>query len=210
MIDTFTPSIALTTLKVPMLMIPKARVLAGIIAFSLATLAASADDLTPAEAALQAPVQNASVTAFQLQRYLMKRMPELKVPATASEWNTQASAMRAHILDDIIYHGWPREWIDAQPRFEQTAVIETDHGYRLRKFRYEIVPGFYSSAILYEPSTISGRAPAILNVIGHEQMGNAVEYEQKRCINFAKRGVLALSLSWMGFGELSQPENGHD
>ena len=191
-------------------MTPKARFLAGIIALSLVPLPASADDLTPAEAALQAPVQSASVTAFQLQRYLMKRMPQLKVPANASEWNTQASALRAHILDDIIYHGWPREWIDAQPRFEQTAVIDTNYGYRLRKFRYEIVPGFYSSAILYEPSTISGRAPAILNVIGHEQKGNAVEYEQKRCINFAKRGVLALSLTWMGFGELSQPENGHD
>jgi hypothetical protein len=37
-----------------------------------------------------------------------------------------------------------------------------------------------------------------------------VEYEQKRCINFAKRGILALSLGWPGFGELSQPENSHD
>jgi dienelactone hydrolase len=188
----------------------KGRLLVGIIACSFAAVLAFADDVPPADAALQAPVQNASVTAYQLQRYLMKRIPELKVPSSSSEWNSQASALRSHILDDIVYHGWPREWIDAQPRFEQSAVIETDHGYRLRKYRYEIVPGFYSSAILYEPDTIAGRAPAILNVIGHEPNGNAVEYEQKRCINFAKRGVLALSLTWMGFGELSQPENAHD
>ena len=88
--------------------------------------------------------------------------------------------------------------------------METGKGYRLRKFRYEIVPGFTSTAILYEPEVIQGRVPAILNVIGHEPNGNAVEYEQKRCINFAKRGMLALSLSWIGFGELAQPENAHD
>ena len=192
------------------MIIHKERLLVGIIACSFAAVLAFADDLRPADAALQAPVQNASVTAYQLQRYLMKRIPELKVPSNTSEWNGQASALRSHILDDIVYHGWQREWIDAQPRFEQSSVIETNHGYRLRKYRYEIVPGFHSSAVLYEPDTIAGRAPAILNVIGHEPNGNAVEYEQKRCINFAKRGVLALSLTWMGFGELSQPENAHD
>ena len=67
-----------------------------------------------------------------------------------------------------------------------------------------------STALLYEPEKIAGRAPAILNVIGHEPEGIAVEYEQKRCINFAKRGIIALNLGWMGFGELSQPENAHD
>ncbi len=45
---------------------------------------------------------------------------------------------------------------------------------------------------------------------GHEPRGKAAEYKQKRCINFAKRGILALSLEWPGFGELSQPENAHD
>ncbi len=78
--------------------------------------------------------------------------------------------------------------------------------YRLRKFRYEIVPGFWSGALLYEPDTIRGKIPAILNVIGHEPNGNAAEYEQKRCINFAKRGMLALSLSWVGFGQFAQPK----
>jgi len=40
--------------------------------------------------------------------------------------------------------------------------------------------------------------------------GKAIEYKQKLCINYAKRGILTLSLEWFGFGELSQPENGHD
>jgi dienelactone hydrolase len=36
-------------------------------------------------------------------------------------------------------------------------------------------------------------------------MGKAAEYEQKRCINFAKQGILALSLEWLSCGELGQP-----
>lgn len=39
--------------------------------------------------------------------------------------------------------------------------------------------------------------------------GKAVEYKQKRCINLARRGMLALSLEWFAFGELDPKGNGH-
>lgn len=159
---------------------------------------------------LQEPSQPTAVTAFQLQSYLAKRIPKLPSPSSPGQWEAEEQRLRALILKDVVFHGWPRDWVDAPPRFEQTAVIETGKGYRLRKFRYEIVPGFESTAILYEPKIVNGKAPAILNLIGHEVAGNAVEYEQKRCINFAKRGILALSLAWLGFGDLVQPENSHD
>lgn len=140
----------------------------------------------------------------------MKRIPKL-VPATSAEqWKAEAQKLRKHLLDDIAFHGWPREWVDAAPKFQDVGVLETSNGYRLRELRYEIVPGYQSTAILYEPEKISGRVPAILNVHGHDPLGKAAEYKQKRCINFAKRGMLALSLEWPGFGELSQPENAHD
>ncbi|MGA8439461.1 MAG: acetylxylan esterase [Candidatus Sulfotelmatobacter sp.] len=166
--------------------------------------------LPSVEQALEKPVQPFAVTEFQLQQYLMARIPPLPSPTTPAQWRTEEQRMRRHILDEIAYHGWPHEWIDSAPRFEQVGVIETDHGYRILKLRYEIVPGFMSTALLYEPEKIAGRVPAILNVIGHEPEAITVEYEQKRCINFAKRGIIALNLGWMGFGELSQSENAHD
>lgn len=162
------------------------------------------------EPLLKDPVQPTAVTAYQLQKYMMKRIVKPLPPGTAEEWTAEAQKLRKHILEDIAFHGWPREWVNSAPRFEQTDVIETTHGYRLRKLRYEIVPGFQSTAILYEPEKLSGRVPAILNLVGHDVEGNLVEYEQKRCINFAKQGMLALSLGWPGFGELDQPENSHD
>src|ERR1700722_17173795 len=178
--------------------------------FFVAVVSAFAQDQTPVGRAVQAPVQTPEVTYFQLQRYLMKRISTPHSPGTPGEWNVAGQKLRKHVLEDIVYHGWPQSWVEAAPHFEQVEVMETGKGYRLRKFRYEIVPGFTSTAILYEPEGIQGRVPAILNVIGHEPEGNAVEYEQKRCINFAKRGILARSLSWIGFGEMAQPENGHD
>jgi cephalosporin-C deacetylase-like acetyl esterase len=159
---------------------------------------------------LEKPVQPVAVTAYQLQKYMMKHITKPVAPATAEQWTAEAQKLRKHILEDVVFHGWPQEWISSAPRFEQTEVVETGHGYRLRKFRYEVVPGFWNTAVLYEPEKINGRVPAILNLVGHDPLGNLVEYEQKRCINFAKQGMLALSLGWPGFGELDQPENSHD
>src|SRR5215472_6321916 len=102
---------------------------------------------------LEKEVQPKAVAAYQLQQYLMKDIPKPLLPANAEQWNKQAQKLRAHVLKDIVYHGWPQEWIDSPPRFEQTELMETGHGYRLRKYRYEIVPGFVSTAILYEPTT---------------------------------------------------------
>jgi dienelactone hydrolase len=159
---------------------------------------------------LEKPVQPPAVTAYQLQKYQMRHIPKPVPPTTPLQWSKDAAQIRQHVLNDIAFHGWPKEWINAGPKFEQTGVIETTHGYHIRKFGYEVVPGLESTALLYEPDHIDGRVPAILNLIGHEPEGNFVEYEQKRCINFAKRGIVALSLGWFGFGELNQPENSHD
>ncbi len=140
----------------------------------------------------------------------MKRIPKLPSPSSPEQWREEERDIRKRILEDVAFHGWPRDWVESAPKFEQVDVIETTHGYRLRKFRYDIVPGFQSTAVLYEPENIHGKIPGILNVIGHEPAGNAAEYEQKRCINFAKRGIFALSLDWLNFGELAQAQDEHD
>jgi len=159
---------------------------------------------------LSKPVQLPAVTQFQLEQYLMGRIPPLPPPSTPELWTAEEQRLRRHMLEEVAFHGWPREWIESRPYFQEVGVIETDYGYRIRKLRYEIVPGFMSTALMYEPEKITGRVPAVLNLIGHEPDGIAVEYEQKRCINFAKRGMVALDLGWMQFGELSQPGNEHD
>jgi dienelactone hydrolase len=156
------------------------------------------------------PVQPTPVIAFQLQQYLSRHITPLPTPRNAKDWGAQQQTLRKHILEDVAFHGWPSEWVKSEPVFRQVGVTESRNGYRVSRFLYEIVPGFNATAILYEPQKNAGRVPAVLNVIGHERKGNAAEYEQKRCINFAKQGIVALSLGWVGFGELELKGNDHD
>ncbi|MGH9327244.1 MAG: alpha/beta hydrolase family protein, partial [Terriglobia bacterium] len=162
------------------------------------------------EGILAREIQPTPVTAFEVQKFLVKRIPRLPAPANADGWIAEEARVRADILNSIVFHGWPRSWVNSPPVFELMGSIQTDGSYRLLKFRYEIVPGFWSTALLYEPERIQGKVPAILNLDGHFRSGKAAEWVQKRCINFAKRGILALNLEWFGFGELSQPYDSHD
>ncbi|MCX6929892.1 MAG: hypothetical protein NT154_42770, partial [Verrucomicrobia bacterium] len=151
-----------------------------------------------------------SVSTYQMRHYLVNLVAPPPSPTTADQWSQEAKRLREHWLTDVVYHGWPRDVVEAPPRFEETGVIETGKGYRIRKLRYEIVPGFYSAALLYEPESVQRGSPAILNVNGHVGApGKTVEYKQKRCIQFAKQGVLALNLEWLSFGELSPSGNEH-
>jgi len=163
------------------------------------------------EAILKEEIISPAVADFEIRQYVVKHIAEPpRVPPTAQEWSEQAAQLRHHLLADVAFHGWPKEWVEAGPKFEEVGVIETGSGYRIRKLRYEILPGFYSVALLYEPEHLSGKVAAILNVNGHDhRWGKAAEYKQKRCINFAKQGILALNLEWFACGELARTENEH-
>src|SRR4029077_6431138 len=78
-------------------------------------------------------------------------------------------------------------------------------GYQIKKLRYEALPGLWIPALLYEPEKVVGKMPAVLNVNGHDSKGKAAPYKQVRCINQAKRGMLALNLEWYGMGQLATP-----
>jgi len=162
-------------------------------------------------AILKDEILSPAVAEFQIRQYLLNRVaPPPHVPSSPQEWTSEAARLRHHLLDDIAFHGWPKEWVAAGPKFEEVGVIETGSGYKIRKLRYEIVPGFDSAALLYEPEHMSGKIPAILNLNGHVgPLGKTVEYKQKRCINYAKHGILALNLEWFSFGELDKTGNEH-
>jgi len=159
---------------------------------------------------LQSEWQSPDTVAFQLRNYLVRKAPKLPAPSTADQWTAEAQKLRQRVLREVVFHGWPRPWVEAPLKVEDLGLIPSGKGYRMRKLRYEIVPGFHSTAILYEPENMPGRVPAILNVNGHVGApGKAVEYKQKRCINQALRGILALNLEWLSFGELAHKENQH-
>src|SRR5437870_8530415 len=168
--------------------------------FSAETFAQSApEDL---QTVLGEQILAPSAALLQMKSFILSRVPPPPVATSAAQWTEESQRLRRHLLQDVVFHVWPPEWVTSSPKFEDVGTIETHEGYRLRKLRYEVVPGFQSVAILYEPEKLEGKVPAILNVNGHVgPMGKAVEYKQKRCINFAKHGILALNLEWFAFGD---------
>lgn len=166
----------------------------------------SSSQLTPV---LSEEIQSPVISVFQMKQYLLKKAVKPPAPTSADQWTAESRRLRERLLKEVVFHGWPQEWVTAPPRFEETGVL-AGKGYRMRKLRYEIVPGFYGAAILYEPESLQGKVPGIVNVNGHVgPPGKAVEYKQKRCIQFARQGMLALNLEWFAFGELKDQENGH-
>ena len=146
-----------------------------------------------------------------LGEYLVSRSPNLPpLPAHPEEWTTQANEIRRNLLQNVVYRGWPQEWVDSPLRFHEIGPPQQHRGYRLQKLLIQIVPGLQISALLYEPTGNRHPLPAVLNVNGHARgPGKAVEYKQKRCISLARQGVMALNLEWLGCGELNLPENTH-
>jgi dienelactone hydrolase len=161
---------------------------------------------------LRDSILSPAVAEFQVRQYIMNATTAPpRVPAAPNTWTAEATRLRQHLLSDVVFHGWPKEWVESAPRFEDVGVIETGAGYRIHRLRYEIVPGFYSAALLYEPDHITGKIPAILSTSGHDgALGYASEFKQKRHIAWAKHGVMVLTPEWFSFGELNQPWNDHN
>ncbi len=179
--------------------------------FFTASLGYSQGSPAQLEAILDQRNQASDVAGWLLRNYVMHRVPTPVPPHNAEQWTAETKRLRQHLLENVVFHGWPKEWVNSPPEFEDLGFIKSGNGYRIRKLRYKIVPGFESTAIAYEPERIEGKIPAILNVTGHVgRPGKSIEYMQKQSINLAKRGILTLTLEWLNCGELLDPENKHE
>jgi hypothetical protein len=88
------------------------------------------------EVLLKDEIMPPAVAQFQIQQYLVEHAAKPpQVPANAVEWTAEAARLRRHLLEDVVYHGWPKEWLASQPKFEEVKVIETGAGYRIVKLR---------------------------------------------------------------------------
>ena len=126
-------------------------------------------------------------------------VPEFKKPET---WLEESARIRREVLDKVVFRGKEAQaWRNAESKVVWDEAIEGLPGYRIKKLRFEIIPGWWAPALLYEPENISGKVPVVVNVNGHGRIGKASPQKQIRCINQAKRGMLALNVEWIGLGQ---------
>lgn len=165
----------------------------------------SSGEKGPLAEAILAPNQ----TTVEVQVFTATRVPAMPPAAAAADWSATAATLRRRVLDEVVLRGEARAWAYAPVRVDWLDTLATPHGYSIRKLRYEVVPGLWLPALLYQPDRLAGLVPVVLNLNGHEKTGVATPYIQERCINLAKRGILALNPEWLGRGQLLE-EKGLD
>ena len=166
---------------------------------ALALVAARGEELS---AILGKRLVDPEMVLEQVRVFAEQRIPKMPEVGSRAEWEKQAREIRERVLKEVVLRGKAAEWDELPLRVEWLDEIEGGPGYRIRKLRYEAVPGSWIPALLYEPLELRGKAPVVLNVNGHDPKGKAADYKQIRCINQAKRGMLALNVEWFGMGQL--------
>jgi len=170
--------------------------------------ASAANDLSWLDVYLAQPILQPHQGTIETQIHLASRVKPIPPITSSAQWDEYAQRLRSQILDNVVFRGEAARWREAPTRAEWLDTLP-GNGYRLKKFRYEVIPGLWLPGLLYEPAQLSGRVPVVVNLNGHEGEGKANSYIQERCINLAKKGLLAYNYEWFGMGEMGAPVNSH-
>jgi hypothetical protein len=154
------------------------------------------------QAAIDVSIVPSDVVLEEVRRFAESRVPAVARAASAQEWEETAGRLRREMMEKVVLRGEAAKWAKTECKVEWLDTIPGGAGYQIRKLRFEALPGLWVPALLYVPDKIVGRVPVVLNVNGHDPKGKAVEYKQVRCINQAKRGMIALNVEWLGMGQL--------
>lgn len=163
----------------------------------------SAADTAFVKSALEKPILDVDKAWQEVADYTEARVPLMPKVRSAAQWEKEANRLRQDVFDRVIFRDATSQgWRDAKVGVEWQETIEGGEGYRIKKVRYEALPGLWIPALLYEPTQLTGKVPVMLAVNGHDGLGKAADYKQIRCINMAKRGMLVLNVEWVGMGQL--------
>ena len=181
--------------------------LALVLALSHSAAVSAAD--IPLKDLLAKPILDAETVQSEVQAFCDARVPKMPQAASQEEWEKLATKMRTETLEKVVFRGEAAKWRNAPGKVEWLETMEGGEGYKIKKLRYEAIPGMWIPALLYEPEKLEGKHPVFLNVNGHDAKGKAADYKQARCINQAKRGIIALNVEWFGMGQLRDPGFSH-
>ncbi|MHB0876890.1 MAG: alpha/beta hydrolase family protein [Anaerolineae bacterium] len=136
---------------------------------------------------------------------LQQRADEVAGLKTAAHWRQRQQAVRRR-LDRIVGPFPERTPLNATV----TGVVQK-RGYRIEKLVFESLPRYYVTGCVFVPDGLAGRAPAILNPIGHTDIAFRGRLYQQLILNLVAKGFVVLAYDPAGQGERLQyfdPETG--
>ncbi|QDT40472.1 acetyl esterase [Gimesia alba] len=174
-----------------------------LLALSLTTATAAEPDL---KTLLAKPILEKDQPWKEVQAFIAPKVPGMPEVSSVAEWEKTIARIRKDVLNKVVYRGEAAKWRDSKPNVVWLETIAGGPEYKIQKLRLEALPGLWVPALLYIPNELSGKVPVVMNVNGHDRKdGKAADYKQVRCINQAKRGMLALNVEWLGMGQLGTP-----
>lgn len=178
-------------------------ILTSLVLLNLQPLSAAEQDL---KTWLAQPILEKDLPWKEVQRFIAPRVIGLPEIDNVADWEKYISQVKKDVLNKVVYRGEATKWRDSKMKIKWLETIEGGPEYKIQKLRFEALPGLWIPALLYVPNQLSGKVPVVLNVNGHDgKNGKAADYKQVRCINQAKRGMLALNIEWVGMGQLNVP-----
>ena len=136
------------------------------------------------------------------QVYTGSRVPLLPSFTAKAQWDAYAARLRQRVLGEVVFRGEAVKWRDAKVGAEIEPPFAKGDGYTVRRFKMEVLPGLWTPGLIYEPANLMAKVPVVLNVNGHEGNGTQTPYIQTRCINLARKGMIAVNPEWLGMGQL--------
>lgn len=130
-------------------------------------------------------------------------------PSTKDEWENIRKELKNNILFassvELLKNDAPLE-----ARIFPAAVCD---GVVIEKVIFQALPGFYVTGNLYRPEDTTKKYPCVLNPHGHWDKGrldmNPLAMIPTRCMNFAKRGIVAFIYDMTGYNDSKQLEHDH-
>jgi dienelactone hydrolase len=144
-------------------------------------------------------IRHLNTHAFAL---LDERDREISRLKTRADWVARQNKVQ-EILMEIVGPFPERTPLNARV----TGIVKKD-GYRIEKILYESMPGFHVTGCLYIPEGITGRRPAILNVIGHTGIAFRAEGYQRMILHMVQKGFVVFAIDPIGQGERCQYYDG--
>jgi dienelactone hydrolase len=117
---------------------------------------------------------------------------------TAAQWRERQGTVR-RALDEIVGPFPERTPLNARI----TGVVQK-RGYRIEKLVFEAQPRYYVTGCVFVPDGLQGRAPAILNAIGHTDIAFRGHLYQQMILNLVAKGFVVLAYDPAGQGERLQ------
>src|SRR5579872_6893750 len=104
--------------------------------------------------ALGSPLIDPAIPLQEIQDFIDARIPHMPDVRSAAEWQAYADRARQRVLDQVVFRGEAAAWRRQPTRVQWLDTIDGGPGYKIRKLRYEAVPGLWIPALLYEPTNL--------------------------------------------------------